>query len=386
MPTISTNMPERFETPILVAGESLVLRPAELDDAERFLNLAADNIERLSHALGVWDPPKTVEDRRKLMADDLKSVQNGDRHWWMIESDGHLAGAIDIHRIVHRTRSSFVGYWLGSEFTGQGIMTRSLQAVIDWAFTERKLIRIEIQSSIENRASCAVPERLGIRRESIRRQSHIVKDRTLDMASYAAFADNWPPKPPDRPLTATTIEVDGETRLRQLVLGDRDAMWKALDSGRDYLGRYMPWMAEFNTEDDHTRGFNKRRAEQDFFDSSRGYILEHRGELAGTVDFGTPNRDNGVEIGYWLREDLQGQGIMTRAVEAVITMLIVEVGLHRITIRAATSNLPSLGIPERLGFAHEGTLREAGFVNGKYLDLEIYSMLDHEWLARSKNA
>ena len=386
MPPISTNMTERFETQILTAGDSLVLRPAELDDAERFLGLAADNIERLSHALGVWDPPKTVEDRRKLMAEDLISVQNGDRHWWMIESGGQLAGAIDIHRIHHHARQGFVGYWLGSEFTGQGIMTRSLRAVIDWAFTRRKLIRLEIQSSIENRASCAVPERLGIKRESIRRQSHVIKDRAYDMASYAALADNWPPKPPDRPLPATTITVDEETRLRQIVQGDRDSMWKALDSGRDYLGRYMPWMAEYKTEDDHTRGFNKRRAERDFFDSSQGYILEHRGELAGTIGFGTPNRDNGVEIGYWLREDLQGQGIMTRAVEAVITMLIVEVGLHRITIRAATTNLPSRRIPERLGFTHEGTLRGAGFVNGEYLDLEIYSMLNHEWLARSKNA
>ena len=201
MPPKITNMQEPFETPVLTAGDSLVLRPAELDDAERFLNLAAANIERLSHALGVWDPHKTVEDRRKLMAEDLKSVQNGDRHWWMIESEGQLAGAIDIHRIHHRVRQGFVGYWLGAAFTGRGIMTRSLQAVIDWAFTERKLIRIEIQSSIENRASCAVPERLGIRRESIRRQSHIVKDQTLDMASYAAFANNWPPEPPEKTIT-----------------------------------------------------------------------------------------------------------------------------------------------------------------------------------------
>jgi len=31
-------------------------------------------------------------------------------------------------------------------------------------------------------------------------------------------------------------------------------------------------------------------------------------------------------------------------------------------------------------------MRDGGFVNNEYLDLEIYSMLDHEWIARSTNA
>ena len=67
-------------------------------------------------------------------------------------------------------------------------------------------------------------------------------------------------------------------------------------------------------------------------------------------------------------------------------MLIVDVGIHRVTIRAATSNLPSRGIPERLGFKHEGTMRDNSYVNNEYMDLEIYSMIDHEWLKHSKNA
>ena len=77
---------------------------------------------------------------------------------------------------------------------------------------------------------------------------------------------------------------------------------------------------------------------------------------------------------------------MTKCVSAVINMAIVEMGMHRIVIRAATSNLPSRAIPERLGFTHEGTQRDSALVNGEYLDLEVYSILDHEWLARSKNA
>ena len=107
-------------------------------------------------------------------------------------------------------------------------------------------------------------------------------------------------------------------------------MWKAFEAGRDYLGKYLPWMAVYKTEDDYERLYTARLLEGYNFDGSRDYIVQYKGELAGTVGFGIPNRDNVIEVGYWLRQDLQGRGIMTRYVEAVITMLFVEVGMHRV--------------------------------------------------------
>jgi ribosomal-protein-serine acetyltransferase len=371
-----------LDTPALQISESLSLKPAELDDAERYLKLVADNYGRLSRWIRVPKPPNTVSERKKAHATDL--ANSG--HWWLIEVDSVLVGTIALHHIEPTERWALVGYWLGEEFTGNGFMTLSLNAVLDWAFSELGLNRVEIQCALSNVASSAIPERLGIQREAIRRQSEVVNGVSLDMASYAAFADNWPPKPPARALPHPEILVDDEILLRQHVDGDREAMWAALDAGRKYLSQYLPWMSDYPTEDDHARGFDTRRWENDNFDGSGGYIVEYKGELAGTVGFGVPNRDNGIEMGYWLREDLQGRGIMTRSVEAIITMLIVEIGLRRVTIRAATSNLPSRGIPERLGFTHEGTMRDGGYVKDEYLDLEIYSMLDHEWVARSERA
>lgn len=384
-------MPEEIpeditETPVLNPTETLALRPADLDDAEDYARLVSENIDHVSKWIPVQKPSSTIDERRSAMATELESVSSGYRRWWLIESHGELAGTIDLHRIHNSTGRAMVGFWLAEGFTGQGIMTRSLRAIIDWAFSELGLIRIEIESSVENRAGCAVSERLGIRRESIRRQSNVINGVTHDMASYVAFADNWPPKPPKGAMPRDEIQLDDEIRLRPIVEGDQDAMWQAIDAGRDYLGEYLRWIKEYPSENQHTSGFRTRLFERDNFDRSAGYVIEYRGELAGNVGFGVPNRDNSAEIGYWLREDLQGRGIMTRAVEVVINMLIHEMGIHRVTIRAATTNLPSRGIPERLGFTHEGTLRGAGLVKNEYLDLEIYSILDHEWLARSKYA
>ncbi len=379
-------MPEKnfrpIETPVLQISESLVLQPAELDDAERYFKLVAENYERLTRWIRVPRPPGTVEERRKAQAANLANSE----HWWLIEVDSVLVGTIALHHVEPIERWALVGYWLGEGFTGKGHMTLSLKAVIDWAFSGLDLNRVEIQCALNNVTSAAIPERLGIRREAIRRQSEVINGVTLDMASYVAVADNWPPKPSIKALPKKEFRVDSEILLRPILESDCDTMWDVFDSGREYLGKFLPWIAEYKSEMDHTRIFESRRAEKDNFDGSCAYAIEYRGELAGTVGSGLPNRDNGIEVGYWLRQDLQGRGIMTRSVKALITMLLVEIGLHRVTIRAATTNLPSRGIPERLGFTHEGTMRDGGFVNGEYMDIDIYSILDHEWLARPTNA
>ena len=374
------------DTPTLVVSDQLTLRPADLDDTEIFMALVAKNHSLLDPWFHSFVPPNTADERRKVMAADLEPSKHHERYWWMIEFEGELVGKIDIHGMHRPSRTGSIGYWIDQDFTGKGIITDSARAVLNWAFTELNFNRVEIVTAIDNTASAAIPERLGIRREAILQQENINNGVFQDMAIYAAFADNWPPKAPARALPATEIRVDNDILLRQHVDSDYDSMWNAFLAGRDYLGAYLPWMAAYKTKDDYTRLYTARRLEADNFDGSRGYVVEYNGELAGTVGFGIPNRDNVIEVGYWLRQDPQGKGIMTRSVEAVITMLFVEVGMHRVTIRAATTNLPSRGIPERLGFKHEGTMREGGFVNNEYLDLEIYSMLDHEWLARSKNA
>ncbi|WP_259339653.1 GNAT family N-acetyltransferase [Mesobacillus zeae] len=82
-----------------------------------------------------------------------------------------------------------------------------------------------------------------------------------------------------------------------------------------------------------------------------------------------------TEIGYWLSEEQQGNGIMTRTVNSLIQHCFNELDLNRIIIRAASENTQSCAIPARLGFIEEGILREAQFLHGKYHDLVHYSKL-----------
>jgi ribosomal-protein-serine acetyltransferase len=66
---------------------------------------------------------------------------------------------------------------------------------------------------------------------------------------------------------------------------------------------------------------------------------------------------------------------MTDSVKSMIKYLFKVLGLNRIEIRACTENLKSRAIPERLGFKHEGTIRQAELNKERYLDHEVYGLL-----------
>jgi len=70
---------------------------------------------------------------------------------------------------------------------------------------------------------------------------------------------------------------------------------------------------------------------------------------------------------------------MTRACRAIATEAFRQYGLHRIEIRCATGNGRSAAIPRRLGFAEEGILREAEWLYDHWVDLRVFSMLEHNW-------
>ncbi|MEK7830982.1 MAG: GNAT family protein, partial [Acidobacteriota bacterium] len=54
-------------------------------------------------------------------------------------------------------------------------------------------------------------------------------------------------------------------------------------------------------------------------------------------------------------------------------------GMNRVEIHCAAGNIPSRAIPERLGFKQDGVMREAGLINGQFVNKVIYSMLVSEW-------
>ena len=115
------------------------------------------------------------------------------------------------------------------------------------------------------------------------------------------------------------------------------------------------------------------------------FALVHKGKIAGIVGFHRIDWLNrATAIGYWIGEQYQGKGLVTKSCSKVLDYSFGRMGLNRIEIRCASDNIRSRAIPERLGFKEEGLIREAEWLYDHYLDHVIYGMLESQWLSNEK--
>ena len=74
---------------------------------------------------------------------------------------------------------------------GKGIMTRVVKALIDYAFDQLALNRVEILVAFNNIKSRAIPERLGLKKEGYLRQAEWLHDHYVDLMIYAVLKKDW---------------------------------------------------------------------------------------------------------------------------------------------------------------------------------------------------
>ncbi len=86
-----------------------------------------------------------------------------------------------------------------------------------------------------------------------------------------------------------------------------------------------------------------------------------------------------AELGYMLREDFEGNGLMTEAAHALLSYALGRGGLHRVFAYADVENEGSQQVLERLGFQREGTVRHmVCHPEGGWRDHHVYGLLEDE--------
>lgn len=177
-----------------------------------------------------------------------------------------------------------------------------------------------------------------------------------------------------------TYQVDDKTTLAMVEVRDADELFALVDSSRMYLREWLPWV-DANLSIGETVSFLEAAQRQ--YSRGEGFqcCIRHRDKIVGIIGLHRVDRfHKQTEIGYWLAEEFQGRGIMTACCRALVDFAFREYKLHRVEIRAAVENTKSRAIPERLGFTLEGTLREAEWVNDRFVDGAVYAMLAPDWL------
>jgi ribosomal-protein-serine acetyltransferase len=173
-----------------------------------------------------------------------------------------------------------------------------------------------------------------------------------------------------------TLIVNEEIRLKPLALSDARVIFQTIDTQRNYLRRWLPFI-------DHTRHVHDT---ENFINAiyatppdirERVFCIYYKQNFAGLIGLKSIDQTNKKsEIGYWLSESFQKKGIITLSVKTLIDYAFQQLNLNRIQIKCAVGNHESKQIPQRLGFAFEGIEREGELLSDNlFTDLEVYSIL-----------
>lgn len=181
--------------------------------------------------------------------------------------------------------------------------------------------------------------------------------------------------------TTAPLITDGAIELRLLAPEDAAALYALINRDRHYLRRWQNWpdrIRSLGAMQDLIAQSRQKAAN----DLSLDLTIRFDGEIAGKIglvyiDWAARR----AEIGYWIRQDFQGRGIITRACRALVDYALGEMELRTIHIRCAVGNQRSRAIPERLGFVSDGLMPHKIMLHGHIHEEIRYTMTAANWYA-----
>ncbi len=167
------------------------LRQLYEEQALELRRLVDRNREYLREWLPWIDASRTTQDSRDFLREARRTFRNIRAVTAGIWRNEQLTGVIGLNEIDWANRSTKIGYWLDTGHQGKGTMTRACVALVQHAFTDLELNRVEIEVAVRNTRSRAIPERLGFTFDGIRREAQYLYGRYEAIAVYGMTAAEW---------------------------------------------------------------------------------------------------------------------------------------------------------------------------------------------------
>ena len=163
----------------VIETERLILRRFELSDAQQ----AYDNYcgrEKVTEFVS-WSYHKSIEDTKSYLSDIvLPEYEKKARYCWAIvwKENNEVIGGIDVCYSNERRRCAELGWGLGDDYWGRGIMPEAATHVLEYLFAVG-YERIQATHHPQNPKSGRVMAKIGMQYEGILKKGSMFKDNTL---------------------------------------------------------------------------------------------------------------------------------------------------------------------------------------------------------------
>jgi RimJ/RimL family protein N-acetyltransferase len=173
--------------------------------------------------------------------------------------------------------------------------------------------------------------------------------------------------------------TDGKITLRAPRLEDAPAHCDAVLESLAQVGRWLDWAHEGYGVGDSSAFIARALAGHESGEMYEFLIFDTAGAFIGGCGLNRLDmRFLKSNLGYWVRTGAAGRGLATAATGLVARFGFEQLGLQRIEIIAATGNLASQRVAEKVGAQREGILRNGIRYRGENIDAVCYSLIPGE--------
>ncbi len=173
--------------------ERLLLRPLGPQDAADLFAIFSD-----PRVMRYWSTPpwQSLDAAQAMIERDAQAMPEGEQLRLALQrrDDGQVIGTCTLFNLQPQCRRAELGYALGWDSQGRGLMHEALHALLGYGFSELALNRVEADIDPRNLASARALERLGFVREGCLRERWIVDGEVSDSALYGLLLRDWYPR------------------------------------------------------------------------------------------------------------------------------------------------------------------------------------------------
>lgn len=163
--------------------------------------------------------------------------------------------------------------------------------------------------------------------------------------------------------------------------GDAPLLAESVTENIEHLRPWMPWVyAEPEPIEEKVQRLKRFRG---LFDLGENFVYgifnPEDTKLLGGTGLHPRIGERQLEIGYWIHKDYVNRGLVTECTAALVKVAFELIHVHRLEIHCDPANLASAAIPRKLGFTHEGTLREKTSFLDRWSDSMVWGLLESEY-------
>jgi ribosomal-protein-serine acetyltransferase len=173
-------------------SDDVTLKEIELSDAP----IIFKTIKKQRSYLGKWLPFVALTQTQSDTEEFINSIHHTPAAMrefvFVILYDLQFCGLIGFKGTDRINRRTELGYWLSEAYQKKGIVTASVRSLLDFAFGELGINRIQLRCAVENHPSKSIPLRLGFQPEEIERAGELLSGGEFaDLQVYSMLLSEW---------------------------------------------------------------------------------------------------------------------------------------------------------------------------------------------------